>query len=223
MRKSPAARPSKADSSCASRTAPCRRWRSLDSRAGRDRRGRRRHDRIDAGAGATADAAHVERALRLGGGDWTRERAILHRRDPRRLGRRSRRGRQAAEPRRFTRSPARRTPARDHARAGSCRRRRGHRRPPARVVLLSRLDDRALVGRVDRHPGRAARALAWRLCRVLHDRRHGADRPRAGVGCARVEPASLRLGAKLGFKPIGEMVVFSRGGWVFLSGGFAGA
>ena len=34
---------------------------------------------------------------------------------------------------------------------------------------------------------------------------------------------SLRLGAKLGFKPMGEIVVFSRGGWVFLSGGFAGA
>ena len=34
---------------------------------------------------------------------------------------------------------------------------------------------------------------------------------------------SLRLGAKLGFKPIGEIVVFSRGGWVFLSGGFDGA
>ncbi len=34
---------------------------------------------------------------------------------------------------------------------------------------------------------------------------------------------SLRLGAKLGFKPMGEIVVFSQGGWVFLSGGFAGA
>ena len=34
---------------------------------------------------------------------------------------------------------------------------------------------------------------------------------------------SLRLGAKLGFKPMGEIVVFSQGGWVFLSGGFDGA
>ena len=34
---------------------------------------------------------------------------------------------------------------------------------------------------------------------------------------------SLRLGEKLGFKPVGEIVVFSTGGWVFLSGGFTGA
>lgn len=34
---------------------------------------------------------------------------------------------------------------------------------------------------------------------------------------------SLRLGEKLGFKPVDEIVVFSTGGWVFLSGGFTGA
>ena len=34
---------------------------------------------------------------------------------------------------------------------------------------------------------------------------------------------SLRLGEKLGFKPVGEIMVFSTGGWVFLSGGFTGA
>jgi GNAT superfamily N-acetyltransferase len=34
---------------------------------------------------------------------------------------------------------------------------------------------------------------------------------------------SLRLGAKLGFLPMGDIVVFSQGGWVFLSGGFEGA
>ena len=28
---------------------------------------------------------------------------------------------------------------------------------------------------------------------------------------------------KLGFKPVDEIVVFSTGGWVFLSGGFTGA
>jgi GNAT superfamily N-acetyltransferase len=35
--------------------------------------------------------------------------------------------------------------------------------------------------------------------------------------------SSLRLGAKLGFTRVGEISVFSRGGWVFLSGGFTGA
>ena len=34
---------------------------------------------------------------------------------------------------------------------------------------------------------------------------------------------SLRLGEKLGFKPVDDIVVFSTGGWVFLSGGFTGA
>ena len=34
---------------------------------------------------------------------------------------------------------------------------------------------------------------------------------------------SLRLGEKLGFKPVGEIILFSTGGWVFLSGGFTGA
>jgi GNAT superfamily N-acetyltransferase len=33
---------------------------------------------------------------------------------------------------------------------------------------------------------------------------------------------SLRLGEKLGFQPVGEITVFSTGGWVFLSGGFTG-
>jgi GNAT superfamily N-acetyltransferase len=42
-------------------------------------------------------------------------------------------------------------------------------------------------------------------------------------GALESNTASLRLGAKLGFVPAGDLVVFSRGGWVFLSGGFAGA
>jgi hypothetical protein len=42
-------------------------------------------------------------------------------------------------------------------------------------------------------------------------------------GALESNAASLRLGAKLGFVPAGDLVVFSRGGWVFLSGGFTGA
>lgn len=42
-------------------------------------------------------------------------------------------------------------------------------------------------------------------------------------GALESNAASLRLGAKLGFVPAGDLVVFSRGGWVFLSGGFPGA
>jgi GNAT superfamily N-acetyltransferase len=42
-------------------------------------------------------------------------------------------------------------------------------------------------------------------------------------GALESNAASLRLGAKLGFVPAGDLVVFSRGGWVFLSGGFSGA
>ena len=34
---------------------------------------------------------------------------------------------------------------------------------------------------------------------------------------------SLRLGDKFGFKPVDDIVWFSTGGWVFLSGGFTGA
>jgi hypothetical protein len=41
-------------------------------------------------------------------------------------------------------------------------------------------------------------------------------------GALESNTASLRLGAKLGFTPMGEVAVFSRGGWVFLSGGFTG-
>jgi RimJ/RimL family protein N-acetyltransferase len=34
--------------------------------------------------------------------------------------------------------------------------------------------------------------------------------------------ASLRLAAKLGFRPVDEIVVFSKGPWAYLTGGFQG-
>jgi hypothetical protein len=42
-------------------------------------------------------------------------------------------------------------------------------------------------------------------------------------GALESNTASLRLGGRLGFTPVGDLAVFSRGGWVFLSGGFTGA
>jgi GNAT superfamily N-acetyltransferase len=75
------------------------------------------------------------------------------------------------------------------------------------------------IDTLEAHRGRAlgARAVSF-MIGVM--RREGRE---PVWGALESNQPSLRLGAKLGFKPIGEIVVFSRGGWVFLSGGFDGA
>jgi GNAT superfamily N-acetyltransferase len=74
------------------------------------------------------------------------------------------------------------------------------------------------IDTLDEHRGRSlgASAVSFMIDRM---RRQGRE---PVWGALESNQPSLRLGAKLGFKPVGEIVVFSRGGWVFLSGGFTG-
>jgi GNAT superfamily N-acetyltransferase len=75
------------------------------------------------------------------------------------------------------------------------------------------------IDTLEAHRGQAlgARAVSFMIDAIR-------EQGRAPVwGALESNRPSLRLGAKLGFKPMGEIVVFSRGGWVFLSGGFDGS
>ena len=60
----------------------------------------------------------------------------------------------------------------------------------------------------------AASAVAFM---VDHMRREGRE---PVWGALASNTASLRLAAKLGFAPVGEIVVFSKGQWAYLTGGF---
>jgi RimJ/RimL family protein N-acetyltransferase len=75
------------------------------------------------------------------------------------------------------------------------------------------------IDTLEEHRGRslAASAVSFMTDRM---RREGRE---PVWGALESNTPSLRLGAKLGFKPVGEITVFSTGGWVFLSGGFTGA
>lgn len=167
-----------------------------------------------------ADAPHVEQAL---GGSWTRERAILHLRDA---------GASFAVPAadvRFLSS----LDSLEHLPAG-LRHEMTHAQtfaPVAAVFVGGRpvsfcypvwttegLWD-VSIDTLEAHRGRSLGAAAVVFMTEMM-RRRGRD---PVWGALESNQPSLRLGAKLGFKPMGEIVVFSRGGWVFLSGGFTGA
>lgn len=167
------------------------------------------------------DALHVARALRDGG--WIRERAILHVRD------------QAAS----VATPAvdvrllSRSDSLEHLPAG-LRHEMTHAQSFAPVAAVF-VDSRPVsfcypvwtterlwdvsIDTLEAHRGRSLGAAAVMFMMDVM-RRSGRE---PVWGALESNEASLRLGAKLGFKPIGEIVVFSRAGWVFLSGGFTGA
>ena len=75
---------------------------------------------------------------------------------------------------------------------------------------------------IDTLEGHRGQSLGARAVRFMIDLM-AADGREPVWGALESNTASLRLGAKLGFVPAGDLVVFSRGGWVFLSGGFTGA
>jgi hypothetical protein len=74
------------------------------------------------------------------------------------------------------------------------------------------------IDTLEAHRGQALGARAVRFMIDLME----VDGREPVWGALESNAASLRLGATLGFVPAGELVVFSRGGWVFLSGGFTG-
>ena len=86
------------------------------------------------------------------------------------------------------------------------------------VWITERLWD-VSIDTLEAHRGRS---LGARAVRFMIDMM-AADGREPVWGALESNSASLRLGAKLGFIPAGDLVVFSRGGWVFLSGGFSGA
>ena len=75
------------------------------------------------------------------------------------------------------------------------------------------------IDTLEEHRGRSlgARAVSFMIDLM---RRQGRE---PVWGALESNRPSLRLGEKLGFNPVGEIIVFSTGGWVFLSGGFTGA
>ena len=170
-----------------------------------------------------ADAPHVEQALRGHDSGWTGERAILHLRDTR-----ASVAVPAADVRLLSRSDSL-----DHLPAG-LRHEMTHAQSfaPVAVVVVdrrpvsfcypvwttARLWD-VSIDTLDAFRGRSLGAAAVLFMTEVM-RRSGRE---PVWGALESNQASLRLGAKLGFKPVGEIAVFSRGGWVFLSGGFTGA
>jgi RimJ/RimL family protein N-acetyltransferase len=167
-----------------------------------------------------ADAPHVEQAL---GDGWTRERAILHLRDARAS---------VAAPAADVRLLST-VDSLEHLPAG-LRHEITHaqtfapiaavfvgRRPVSfcyPVWVTERLWD-VSIDTLEAYRGRALGAAAFMF--MMDAMRRSSREP--VWGALESNQASLRLGAKLGFKPMGEIAVFSRGGWVFLSAGFTGA
>ena len=173
----------------------------------------------------TADASHVADALRMDRRrPWTSERAILHLRD-------------ASSPLPIPTS----TDVRLLTRADSLqhlpvglRHEIAHAQDFAPVAAVF-VDRRPVsfcypvwtteqfwdvsIDTLEEHRGRSlgATAVSFMADRM---RREGRE---PVWGALESNQPSLRLGAKLGFRPVGEIVVFSTGGWVFLSGGFTGA
>lgn len=172
----------------------------------------------------TSGAAHVADALRSASNEhWTCERAILHLRE------------QSASSALTDPAGVRlltRTDSLDHLPAG-LRHEMIHARDFAPVAAVF-VDSRPVsfcypvwttrrfwdvsIDTLEAHRGQAlgARAVAFMIEAM---RREGRE---PVWGALESNSRSLRLGAKLGFKQIGDIVVFSRGGWVFLSGGFEG-
>ena len=73
---------------------------------------------------------------------------------------------------------------------------------------------------IDTHEGYRRRGLARAAFRFMYEwMRAGGRKPVWGAMAS--NEASLKLAARLGFVPIADIVVFSRGHWAFLSGGFA--
>jgi hypothetical protein len=169
-----------------------------------------------------ADALHVGQALQRQG-DWTRERAILHLRDTAVSLRAP-----LADVRLLSRSDSL-----EHLPAG-LRHEMTHAQTFAPVAAVfvrnqpvsfcypvwatERLWD-VSIDTLEAHRGRSLGAAAVTF--MMDAMRRSGREP--VWGALESNQASLRLGAKLGFKPMGEIAVFSRGGWVFLSGGFTGA
>ena len=185
---------------------------------------------VDAVAGTTeltpvlaqaADAPHVEQAL--GGGGWTRERAILHLCDTA-----TSFSAPAADVRLLGRSDSL-----EHLPAG-LRHEITHAQtfaPVAAAFVGSRpvsfcypvwATERLWDVSIDTLEAYRGRSLGAAAVLFMMDamRRSGRE---PVWGALESNQPSLRLGAKLGFKPMGEIAVFSRGGWVFLSAGFTGA
>ena len=177
-----------------------------------------------------ADRSHVADALRArGDSSWTSERAILHRRPalPR-----------ALEDRRVQEDPSsvRLLSPGDsiaHLPAG-LRHEVTHARGFAPIAAVfvdgvpvsfcypAWITERLWDVSIDTLEGHRGQSLGARAVRFMIDLM-AADGREPVWGALESNTASLRLGAKLGFVPAGDLVVFSRGGWVFLSGGFTGA
>ena len=183
----------------------------------------------------TADRSHIAHALGVkGDSGWTSERAILHRlrmpdgQDARRV---------QNDPPYTAQPPDVRLLTRDdvlaHLPAG-LRHEITHAREFAPIAAVfvdgvpvsfcypawvtERLWD-VSIDTFEEYRGRSLAAAAVRFMIALM----AADGREPVWGALESNTASLRLGAKLGFLPAGDLVVFSRGGWVFLSGGFTGA
>ena len=168
----------------------------------------------------SADAPHVEQAL---GGAWTHERAILHRRDAA-----GSCAAPAADVRLLSRSdslehlPAGLRHEMTHAQAFA----------PVAAVFIGTLPvsfcypvwttERLWDVSIDTLEAFRGRSLGAAAVLFMTEVMHRSGREPVW-GALASNQASLRLGAKLGFTPVGEITVFSRGGWVFLSGGFTGA
>ena len=183
----------------------------------------------------TQDWAHVADALRLDRHtSWKSERAILHRlravdgQEARRVQNEPPHPGPPAEARLLTRNdslahlPAGLRHEITHAREFA---------PIATVVVdglpvsfcyPAWITERLWDVSIDTLEAQRGQSLGARAVRFMIDRM-AADGREPVWGALESNAASLRLGAKLGFVPAGDLVVFSRGGWVFLSGGFTGA
>ena len=93
----------------------------------------------------------------------------------------------------------------------------------AGVVLLSGLDHASRCGTcpIDTIEEQRRRGLAPHVVRAMiaHMAQTGLE---PMWGALESNGVSLRLAARLGFTPVDEVVVISRGSWAFLTGGFTG-